>query len=190
MGRFPWLKKAASTKSEVVTATGPVVPFQDADWKAGRRGFGGREAAKAPQAMDVDDEQERRDSLSNLRYVSWPRRICHPPPYEPQSPSEASFPAVCNPPPCTAPAPSGVHILTDRAAWSAVHMVNASSVTRSRAEHWGSYVTALASVATADGTCRVQHCCATGTVSFAMRGRAVFVLPNTCPRDGLSTRTS
>ncbi len=70
MGRFPWLKRAASTKSEVVTATGPAVPFQDADGKAGRRGFGGREAAKAPQAMDIDDEQERRDSLSNLRCVS------------------------------------------------------------------------------------------------------------------------
>ena len=70
MGRFPWLKKGVSVKSELDTSTGPGVPVQDADGKARRRWFGTREAAKAPQAMNIDDEQESRDSLSNLRCVS------------------------------------------------------------------------------------------------------------------------
>ena len=108
MGRFPWLKKSASSKSEAVTATGGLaVPVQDADGKAGRRGFGAREVAKAPQAMDIDDDQERRDSLSNLRCVSWLRRICHLPAYELSSRFKIVFHIVCAPPPCTAQAPSG-----------------------------------------------------------------------------------
>ena len=68
MGRFPWLKK----RSE---ATASPVQLHEVDGKAGRRKFGARDGGNgSAQAMDVDDDQSRRDSLSNLRCVSWGAR--------------------------------------------------------------------------------------------------------------------
>ena len=76
MGRFPWLKK----RSEAVASA---VQFHEVDAKAGRRGFGSRDAGKASaQAMEVDDDQSRRDSLSNLRCASQRARLRAPPTYE------------------------------------------------------------------------------------------------------------
>ena len=88
MGRFPWLKK----RSEAVAAP---VQFQEVDGKAGRRGFGTRDAGKASaQAMDVDEDQSRRDSLSNLRCVSTACSSMSPPAYEDVYRSETLFEGV------------------------------------------------------------------------------------------------
>jgi len=74
------------------------VQLHEGDGKAGRRGFGARDAGKGSgQAMDVDDDQSRRDSLSNIRCVSWGTRHRPPPAYEAMRRSSASPQGVATP---------------------------------------------------------------------------------------------